>query len=170
MKQKYLLVLGLLASGGATAEQGCAPGFFPGGTQPNGPVCVPIPGYGTTNNTSAPQPSTPEVRWADRWGAIAIDDAARKGGIGTVVGMSNKRDAKQAALARCHEDGGGRGCEVKATFRNGCGVVAWGDAHYTTAVSVDIPGASELAMKSCGRKTSNCEVFYADCSHPERIW
>jgi hypothetical protein len=172
MKRQALWLLILLV-GQAHAEQGCSPGFFPGGAAPNGPTCVPIPGYGTTNNTTsgatksgaAAQPS-----WSNRYGAIAIDDSASEGGIGTSEKMSSQSTAKSAALASCRATGGGTGCKLKAIYKNGCGVIAWGDAHYSTAVGPSAEDASAAAIKDCSVHTSNCKVFYSACSLPERRW
>ena len=167
MKAKYLLVLGLLASSWTQAEQGCAPGFSlnPNST-PGGPMCTPIPGYGTTNNPSQSQPLVPEPRWATRWGAIAIDDT--NSGVGTAVGMRSKRKAEKAAMQECQAKGGD-GCRIDLAYFNQCGVIAWGDTHYVTAGSATISEASELALNDCEKTSSNCRIYYADCSYAERV-
>lgn len=172
MKCKVMWLM-LFLVGGAHAEQGCAPGFYPGGTVPNGAICVPIPGYGTTNNTTSGATGGGTFTlpgWANRFGAIAIDDSAKQGGIGTIEGMPSKGKAKSAALAQCRATGGGAGCKVKSQYRNGCGAIAWGDAHYSTATGPNLEAASALAVEDCEKHTSNCKIFYADCSLPERKW
>lgn len=156
----------MLVSPCVVAEQGCATGFFPGGTQPNGQICVPIPGYGTTNHTATPDISIPQENWARRWGAIAIDDS--NSGVGTAVDMHSKRKAEKAALEQCREKGGD-GCKVSHTYSNQCGVIAWGDTHYVTGSAATIEEASELALRSCSAASANCRIYYADCSYAERV-
>ena len=160
------MVAGLLASGWAQAEQGCAPGFFPGGTQPNGPTCVPIPGYGTTNNTTPPSISTPSPQWATRWGAIAIDET--NSGVGVSVSMSSKRKAEKAAMKECRAKGGSS-CRINLAYHNQCAVIAWGDTQASVLGASTIQEASAIAMEDCGKHTSNCRIYYADCSYAERV-
>lgn len=164
--RKKLLVVLIFASTCAHAEQGCAPGFFPGGAQPNGQICIPIPGYGTTNNVSMTQPSIPEEHWAARWGAIAIDD--RNSEVGAAVDMHSKRQAEKAAIAQCQGKAGGE-CKVRLAYFNQCGVIAWGDTHYVTAGSATIAEASELALHRCGTASANCHIYYSACSYAERV-
>lgn len=158
--------MGLLVCGWAHAEQGCAPGFFPGGTQPNGPVCVPIPGYGTTNATTSSSAPAHVPEWATRWGAIAIDET--NSGVGVAAGMSSKRRAEKAAMKGCRAKGGSA-CKINLIYQNQCAVIAWGDTQASVLGAATIQEASDVALEDCGKRTSNCRIYYADCSLPERI-
>jgi hypothetical protein len=161
MKTRFLLAVCLFAlSGAAWAQTAC-----PMGVAPGSPQCGPSPSYhGVTPTSSAPQ--YPQVRWMDRWGAIATD--ATVGGVGTAERMSSKRQAQKAALAACRKRGGG-GCKISLSFRNQCGAMAWGASHMSTAHAATIETASELAIRSCSESTSDCQIYYADCSLPHRI-
>ncbi|MFC5578376.1 DUF4189 domain-containing protein [Lysobacter niabensis] len=142
----------------AAAEQGCPYNHYPGGVPP-GPVCIPMPGV---------RSSPPEERWSDSWGAIAIDSTVTHGGIGTVVGAKTESMAEQEALQECRSNGGGVGCEVLSSYKNGCGVIAWGASRATTASGATLAAASQLAMRNCQLKTTDCQVFYSECSLPKR--
>lgn len=148
----------LLISGNAVSEQGCPYRYYPGG-RPPGPVCIPIPGIRL--------PQAEEV-WSARWGAIAIDSTVRQGGVGTVAGARAEFLALQAALQECRDSGGGVGCEVLLIYKNGCGVIAWGESLATTASGPTLAGASQLALQNCQLETADCEIYYAACSFPER--
>lgn len=162
MRRRYWPLFLFLVSLHAFAEQGCAPGFYPGGMQPNGAVCVPIPGYGMGGATS---PSV-GARWVNRFGAIAMDPAMAEGGTGISVGQASERRARKEAISRCRESGG-ISCEVKVTFRNGCGVIVLGTDLYFSTVGPSIEQAAMLGMSDCNEKTENCRVFLADCSLAE---
>ena len=86
------------------------------------------------------------------------------------IRLPSKGKARAAALAQCRATGGGARCKVKAQYRNGCGAIAWGDTRYSTATGHDKETATSLAIEDCGKYTSNCKVYYGDCSLPERKW
>lgn len=160
-----ILAFGLLClvglNGPALAQQ-CPPGIAhgtPGCIPPNNPSSPLYPNSGS-------QPVVPPMVWADRWGAIAIDFSIGK--IGTSTGMSSKRKAKKAALAQCRANGG-VACKSSLTYFNQCGVMAWGESYAATAHAATIELASEIALRSCGEHTADCQIYYADCSMAERI-
>ena len=157
----FLSLVLVLFSFGIKAEQGCAPGFFPGGNQPGGPTCIPIPGYGTTNNTT----DSSGAVWANRWGAIAFGgDVA-----GVSEGLPNRRKAKKAALEDC-ESGGGLNCKVVMTYFNQCAAVATGPGNGSYGQAPSLKVAEDLAMKEwSARSSGSCRVLYSACSMPERI-
>lgn len=165
MKATYLLVLGLFCvSGVAIAEGGtCPPGYYPYNT-PGVMGCAPIPGY--DNGAASTQLAMPEPVWATRWGAIAMDFT--NGKVGAVTEMHSKRKAEQAALAQCRSNGGSV-CESALSYRNQCGVIAWGTSHVSTYSAETIEQASALALQACRKHTTDCQIYYADCSIPERI-
>lgn len=169
MRIKYLLVLGFLtATGWARAEQGCAAGFYPGGSQPNGAICIPIPGYGTTNNVTTPWPSSPN--WKLTWGAIAWDPAT--GDIDGAVDLRSRGKAKREALARCAGLRAGK-CEVLLSYTGQCAVVAWplnveiGTMGVIAQSGSSIEEASQLGIAKCGQSSgSECMIVYSDCTSP----
>lgn len=162
MKANRLLALGLLSltiNNLAWGQTAC-----PSGVPAGDPRCGPSPSWhGGEASLVEPTP-----RWATRWGAIAIDDTVSSGGVGTATGMSSKRKAEKAALTLCRSDGGA-GCRIVLAYYNQCGVIAWGDQNYTGARAATIEQASQRAILTCNQATTNCRVYYADCSLPERI-
>ena len=167
MQTRILLAVGLLSLNGLAWGQGCPQGMPSAGN----PMCVPP----DPNNPNAPNyrgnqvptaPMMPQVRWADQWGAVAIDGTTSD--VGAVTGISSKRKAEKAAMARCRAKGGG-GCRVQLSYGNQCGVIAWGDDGYSTAGGTTIGKASEVAVRLCSQHYKNCRIYYAACSLPQRI-
>lgn len=156
-----LLSLGLVASGIARAEQGCSDGFYPGGSQPGGQVCVPIPGYGTSGGGN----EQPGERWQNRWGAVAM---APDGKAGAANDAPSKRQAEKIALGHCKSKGG-TNCVVEISYRNSCGAVAWGSGKMSAARAGTVTEASNMALQSCSEASSECEIYYSGCSLPERV-
>lgn len=163
------LCLLLSISGSLYAEQGCAPGFYPGGAQPNGPICVPIPGYGTSSS-AVPQPRGSQ--WQLTWGAIASD--SETGATGVTVGHFSKGKAKREALAQCASIGG-VACKIVLAYKNQCAVIADpvenGQAVAGAGISQGGPSiavATELAISSCSAKNDGreCKIVYSDCTVP----
>lgn len=162
-----LLMAGLSGMGLARAEQGCPAGLAPIGQAP-GPICVPQPGYGIggPSPVQQQQPSAPQPRWLDRWGAIAIDGVAQK--MGAVTDRKSSRDAQKAALKDC-QTRGGSAQECKKTllvYGNGCGAVALGADFVVARGGGSIEQASERARKECSANSVDCEVLYTRCSYP----
>lgn len=159
--------------GAVWAEQGCAPGFYPGGMQPNGQICVPIPGYGTTNHISSPSSAQPAAIWSDRWGAVAVTGKSLADDGASVVGMasstSSKREARQEALDHCAEKGG-VDCRLQMIYKNQCAAVSWGAEKGRFVVGDSIADAEEQAMRKCiDDGDSDCVIYYSDCSLPVRV-
>jgi hypothetical protein len=174
MRLKTFVPVILLAiafgTGDALAEQGCADGFIPnpvpGGT-PGQNQCVPIPGQ----NRGPSGGGGAEVRWARRWGAFAADTAASKVGLST--GMTSKRKAEKAAQEHCRSKGGVQ-CKTLLAYYDQCGAVAWGPMQNGRGdlISANAPRkkeAEELALQDCSRTSDKCEIFFSECSYPERM-
>ncbi|MCY7306521.1 MAG: DUF4189 domain-containing protein [Rhodoferax sp.] len=173
MKAKCLLILSFLCIGGLVhAEQGCPPGFTLNASgAPGGPMCIPISGYGTTNNTTPPPASGP--RWQLTWGAIAASSSGTSD-IGVSVGHFSKRKAKHEAIERC-EMSSRKKCELVLAYKNQCAVIAWpslnGETIGGTPMSQGGPSievASNLALSSCSAKNAGreCKIVYSDCTPP----
>lgn len=157
----------LIFSDPVRAEQGCPPGFtLNANGAPGGAMCVPIPNYqpgGAGSNEAEP-------RWSSRWGAIVI--ASRGTTTTSVLGVSrqmmSERDARDAAMQDCLSQGG-IGCKLNLVYSDQCGVVVWGDTVAVSGHAQTIGMAETLAMTDCSAKSTNCSLYYYDCSYPARI-
>lgn len=155
-----LAVTEFLWGGLVHAEGGCPPGSFPIGGR-SVAACAPIPGYG---NQQAPQLPVPQ--WERRWGAIATD--APKGVIGVTVDKQSKREASEAAIGDCQQQGGVN-CKIDVAYDNQCAVLIVGAKGYNTPNAPTVEEATELGMKTCREAGStNCRVLYSACSRPVR--
>ena len=113
------------------------------------------------------QQVAPQVRWADRWGALAEDG---KGTLGVAVDAATKADASNTAIADCRKRGGG-GCQVSLAYFNQCAVLVAGNTGSNVARAETKDAAISLAMKGCeGRDgVGACRVYYSGCSLPVQI-
>jgi hypothetical protein len=129
---------------------------------PLGPAWYQPGGWSSCDNSAA-QPVAPTIRWATRWGAMAVNP--EKPSLGAEVGYDSRRAAERAALARC-----GEGCKIEITYHDQCGALASSPKTYAAASASTIDEASELAMKNCSKGgVADCKVVYSECSLPERI-
>lgn len=127
--------------------------------------CAPVPGTGPDTAPS----STPREVWADRWGAIAVDDTSNGVGFGSASGKKRKSQAEKAAIAACKSKGGTH-CEVKLAYYSQCAALVWGDNGFNINGASTIDRAAEIGMEKCKQaKDTNCEVYFSDCSYPERV-
>jgi len=160
---KVLILLGLISlSNYAHGEGGtCPDGYYPqNGGGVNG--CIPIPNYDNA------QPEHPQVRWENRWGAIAFDGG--KGVLGAVTGARSKKLANKAAIAQCRANGGGDNCKKSPfSYTNQCAAIAWGQTSYRGGGRSTIEEAKKDALLACTSATTKCEIVYAACSLPERV-
>lgn len=169
MCRLVLTIAALLLSPGITQAQTACPT----GVAPGSPQCGPSPAYhGVSNSTSpsnhyvVPQPIVIKMKWADRWGAIAVDGEA--GSLGGVVGMKNKKLAEKAALEECKTNGGSK-CTVSVAYRNQCSALIVGQKNYYTQRAPELAQVKDLGMKYCNQQDTNCRIYYADCSMSQRI-
>lgn len=154
-----VLFLTLGWSSAAFAEGSCPPGYYPiGGGGASG--CAPMPAG--TSDLAASGP-----RWADRWGAISIDEMTAS--VGAVTGYPSKKQAEKAAIAKCRASGGGKGCGVSLSYYNQCAVIGTGARFSNTYGAATVEAASKLAMDDCNANTTNCRIYYSGCSLPERV-
>ena len=156
-----LLVLLAFVANGAVAEQGCPNGMYPGGTRPNGPICVPMPGV-----RGYPPPEPAEPRWAERYGAIATDGG--NGLLGTASGMASQRKAEAAALTDCRKSTVNN-CAVILTYANQCAVLVVSEDSHLAKAGATVVDARRRAMAECSREGIQCQVVYSECSLPERV-
>jgi hypothetical protein len=155
------------AIGMSVASAQCAPGIpsagNPGCIPPNQPTS---PYYQGQDNVETQAPTELPAQWADRWGAISLDDVDSK--AGATIGKSSKREASRGALAVCKEHGGSH-CEVVITYHNQCAAVAQKDTGGTAglASAASIDEAIDLAIQKCS--DSSCRVIYSACSYAEQV-
>lgn len=86
-----------------------------------------------------------------------------------VVNFLSKQSAQKVAIAQCKANGGGKSCKVGLAFYNQCGVIASGDTATVMQGGATIEIASGMGLKKCSNDTTNCKIYYSDCSPPVRI-
>lgn len=169
----FLVALWFCLVGEIKAEHGCPQGHYPS-SQPNGPVCMPIPGY--TGPAASSVQQSREPIWESRWGAIAIPTSVKERAgelgegirnLGIARGESSENLARQLAMQDCQLQGDG--CKLMLAYRDQCGVVVWGDSQVAFASARTIAQAEEIAMKDCTPYSANCKLYYYDCSYPARV-
>lgn len=151
--------------GPAYAEGGsCPDGYYPiGGQGVSG--CAPIPEYGVSDDAINEGEAIQPV-WETQWGAIAVDFAMGKFGVGNA--RRTKSEAENMALDECKKEGGA-GCEIDLTYYNQCGAIAWGASNAVTFRAETKEIASAHAVEACSEKTTDCKIYYANCSFPARV-
>ena len=173
LRAVFLLGFWFCLIGEVKAEHGCPQGHYPS-SQPNGPVCMPIPGY--TGPAARPIQQASEPVWETRWGAIAIptrlkEETSELGegikNLGVARRKSSESLAEQRAMQDCQLQGDE--CRLMLTYRDQCGVVVWGDSQVAFASARTIDQAEEIAMKDCTQYSANCKLRYYDCSYPARV-
>lgn len=158
MKMKWLTLLGLLITGATALAQ----------EQPNSVQ------YHAVHNPNSPyyvgsnqQPVAPPIRWADRWGAIAV--AKKNPVVGVAANAASKHDAHRAALNDCQVRGG-LGCKVQIEYTNQCSVLVVAGSQYNAARAATIEEATSIGMKICQEgNIQECRVYYSGCSLPVRV-
>lgn len=165
MRFSYLLglILNLVSAGQVRAEGGCPDGYYPiGGGNGGWSGCAPIPSNG------GGAPPDPGPLWAKRWGAIAIDGTLSR--FGGAEGQTSARRAIKAAISACKQNGGAKNCKVSGgAYYNQCGALAWGDSVARIFSAGTTEQAQSDAMAACSKQTTNCKIYYAGCSYPERV-
>lgn len=159
---RAILLLGFLYCNPVFAQFAPPAGGCPQGMHLEGFSCV----YDRSAESQSRQVG-PE--WASRWGAIAIDPSVSKGGVGVVSDMKTQRSAEKAAIRACQKTGGTKNCSLQVVYDNQCAVIAWGDSFVNTANAPTIAQASDLALTRCEGKTTNCKIYYTNCTYPVRI-
>src|SRR5688500_9200562 len=103
MKSVGLIIALAVTSGSVYAQYvvGDTQYTCPVGVSWNDPRCI---------REALPQQQTNSHAWETRWGAIAFGGDTGK--FGHVNGMRSMQEAKNSAIARCLQDGGGKGCDV----------------------------------------------------------
>ena len=167
----WLLAVAIcLFSSVALAEGRCPPGMFETGSR-DYIGCAPIPGYGQGSDQGDEGGATPiPTVWETRWGAFATE--SNGGGFGAVNGFKSEHAAKQAALGQCQGNASTskNNCKILIAYYDQCGAYAWGAGEGIAHSAVDIPTATERALKSCSNASgSTCKIYYSGCSYAEAV-
>lgn len=164
MNRKPILALLLLVSSFNAFAQYVIGGVrytCPVGTSWNDPRCI-----REQANDEAQSEYRQQIRWATRWGAIATDKA--HGSVGHAVDTPSKWEAERGAILDCSAKGANN-CKIEFTYSNQCAVMILGDSKYNIQGAENIEIATRLGMDTCNAVDTNCQVYRADCSLPERI-
>jgi hypothetical protein len=156
-------IFGLILSGLSASAFACPPGYVPWqGIGVTG--CAPT---GSGNDSGGVlQPPDPGPQWQTRWGAIAIGSGGGFGAVGDLIG---KRQAEKSAMKQCRARAKKAStCQV-FSYYNQCAVVAWGTTNYTVQGAANIDRATQLAMSDCNQRSSDCQIFYTNCSYPQPV-
>jgi hypothetical protein len=160
----FLVGIGL-ATGSAQAEGRCPAGQFPiGGGNAGWEGCAPM-GPGNLDNGGHKEPAE---EWETRWGAVATTDGA----MGIAESQRSKKAAEVFAIEKCtatRPANTSRPCTVRLSYYNQCMAVAWGDAGSLPARAWGLKRAENLAMETCKKETTNCELLYSGCSMAVRV-
>lgn len=168
MGKCVVFILMLLMMPGAQAQTACPSGVTPGSAQ-----CGPSPTYHGVGNASTgtyqpPAPVVMQQKWADRWGAIVMDE--NQPILGTSSGEKNKRTAEKKALSECKSKGGTK-CFVSLSYYNQCAVMLASKGGGAKAYSgPTIKNALDYGMKRCNAEGKECSLYYTNCSMSEEYW
>jgi hypothetical protein len=146
----------------------CAGMNLGGGCVP--PPCAPgSPLFCNQQQTQGQRQTAPQPKavWADRWGAIAVDENTGK--AGTVEGQPSKSSANSVALEECAKNGG-MSCSILLTFHNQCAAVAQhpGEGELSASGNPTKEGAEQDAIARCPEGNA-CKIVYSKCSFAERV-
>lgn len=166
MKQQLSILLlgGILCTPMSSQAQQCGYGVQDGGQ------CVPadqVPGYQDSLQDRQARPIQPQVRWADRWGAIAIDNATSS--VGVSENQISKSAASAESLRRCASEGNSQNCKVILSYYNQCAALAWGTEYSGYGRAETQTQAQSVAMQGCTKGAPDCKVVYSACSLPVRV-
>ncbi|WP_414650171.1 DUF4189 domain-containing protein [Dyella sp.] len=83
--------------------------------------------------------------------------------------MPSRKAAEKSAVADCQNQGGKR-CESRAWYRNGCGSMAAGNRNYSVNTAQTLDEAKAISLRNCTAQGDNtCKIFYSNCASPQRI-
>ncbi|WP_394372390.1 DUF4189 domain-containing protein [Ralstonia wenshanensis] len=140
----------------------CAPGIPSAGN----PGCIPPDQQSSPYYQRGQQPVSPPPVWADRWGAVVVDE--QTGQAGLVTGRASRQDAIDAARHDCEKFGSSR-CKLQLAYYNQCVAIGWGQNRFSTSSAPTLQEAEADAMKGCNGITTGCKIAYSACSLAERV-
>lgn len=83
--------------------------------------------------------------------------------------MKNKKKAEYLALSACKKKGGRR-CEVEISYYNQCAVIVLGNEAVSSSSAASLDEAKIRGIDKCIQAgDTNCEIYFSECSLPERI-
>jgi len=167
----WLAIVLCFLSSEVLAEGRCPAGMFETGSR-DYLACAPIPGYGQGNDGDNPEDAPPPIPtvWESRWGAFSTE--SNGSGFGAVNGFKSEHAAKQAAVQQCQGTASNskKNCKVLIAYYDQCGVYAWGGGEGIAHSAVDLPTATERALKSCDAASgAACKIYYSGCSYAEAV-
>ena len=92
--------------------------------------------------------------------------------MGAAAKRTKKKYAEKVALKECKAKSGASDCEVRAVYGNACVAYArWNDS-FAINGAPSVEEASLSALDTCNEAGGGgmCQIVYAECSPPERIW
>ncbi|MFD4430708.1 DUF4189 domain-containing protein [Nocardia sp. NPDC058497] len=87
----------------------------------------------------------PAQAQANNYGALAL---SRNGASSITANYGSYAAAESAAMAGCQRSGGGAGCDVKISWRNGCGALAESSRSYSWASASSLRAAKRGALNA----------------------
>ncbi|MFD6392389.1 DUF4189 domain-containing protein [Nocardia sp. NPDC055029] len=87
----------------------------------------------------------PAQAQASNYGALAL---SRNGASSITANYDSYAEAESAAMAGCQRSGGGAGCDVKMSWRNGCGALAESSRSYSWASASSLRAAKRNAINA----------------------
>ncbi|MFD3507013.1 DUF4189 domain-containing protein [Nocardia sp. NPDC058666] len=88
---------------------------------------------------------SPAHAQADNYGALAL---SRNGASSITANYDSYAEAETAAIASCQRNGGGPGCDVKVSWRNGCAALAESRRSYSWASAPSLRAAKRNAINA----------------------
>jgi len=162
MKAMFPLVILINLAYVPTIHAQCTTGMDTGGQ------CIPpdaLEPQGDTNPHA--QPQQPRAVWADRWGAIAMDNDISS--VGVSENQTSKSSASAEALQRCASKSKDQNCKVTLAYYNQCAALALGTNHWGLGHAGTQAQAQGLALQSCQEGATDCKIVYTACSLPVRV-
>jgi hypothetical protein len=175
-----VLAASLLLTPQAHAEGNCPPGYFPQ-SGPGWQGCAPGPDINNRPQAVQEREVNPNKAlygdFGDKygtWGAVATSPLPEgRGTDASSTGALYESDAKKAAVKACKTQGGGRKCEVKFTYWDGCMAVILydkdGGGWRAFSQGADKEKAAKEGVKHCTEDGGlNCRATYSECTAP--VW
>ena len=88
---------------------------------------------------------TPAHAQGDNYGALAL---SRNGASSISANYNSYAAAESAAIAGCQRSGGGPGCDIKVSWRNGCAALAESRRSYSWATAPSLRQAKRNAINA----------------------
>lgn len=101
----------------------------------------------------------PAQAQSGNYGAIAV--SVKPGVYGYATDYGSYADAEAGAMSACLRGGGGGGCDVKVSYRNGCGAIAISRGWWSYGSASTIGGAKREALNN---NPGNAYIKHWNCT------